>query len=147
MTRSIQVIRQIPAPPEQVYEMFADSDRLASLPGVRVGILREGDGRRDDVGLCRRVNFGAGLYLVEEVVSLDPGRAFGYRIREARPGFRHDHGLITFEPVEGGTKVVWASTFGRPAGPLTPVTEEIAARAARAGFAHTLRLIERSLTR
>jgi uncharacterized protein YndB with AHSA1/START domain len=145
MTRSIEVVRQIPAPPEEVYAMFLDSDRLASLPGVSVEVLQAGQKERDDVGLRRRVSFGAGLYLVEEVVALDPGRAFGYRIREARPSFRHDYGLIAFEPHNGGTRVVWSSTFARPAGPLTPIAERIAAAAARAGFGHALKLIEGAL--
>lgn len=146
MSRHVSVTRVIPAPVEDVFAMISDSDRLATLPGVRVRILTPGSESRDGVGLQRRVDFGAG-FLVEEVVGLEPPYRFDYLLRDFRPRIRHEFGRISFAPVAGGTEVTWESRFALPAGPLTPVVEAAAAAASYAGFALALRLIARSLTR
>lgn len=127
--------------------MIADSDRLATLPGVSVRILVPGAGARDGVGMRRRVAVGPAFHLVEEVIGLEPPYRFDYLLHEFRPSIRHEGGSIVFTPVDGGTEVRWSSTFGLPAGPATPLVEAVAAAASRAGFALALRLIERAVLR
>lgn len=147
MSRTTTVVRIIPAPADDVYAMIADSDRLATLPGVRVQVLAEGTAGRDSVGLRRRVRFGPGLFLEEEVVGLEPGRRFDYFLHRIAPGVRHESGSITFTPVGTGTRVEWTSTFSIPAGPLSRAAEAGAVAASRAGFSLALRHIERTLAK
>jgi uncharacterized protein YndB with AHSA1/START domain len=147
MTRHVAVTRTIPAPIGEVFAMISDSDRLASLPGVRVRVLQPGHESRDGVGLRRRVSFAGGLHLVEEIVGLVPPHRFDYHLHRIAPGVRHDSGSITFTPADGGTRVEWSSTFGIPAGPLTSLLEAGGALASRAGFSLALAQIERALTR
>jgi hypothetical protein len=75
MTRTIVVTRTLTAPPEELFAMLLDSDRLGSVRGVKVEILRGGTGSRDDVGLTRRVGFPGG-FIVEEVVGLQRGAPY-----------------------------------------------------------------------
>lgn len=127
--------------------MIADSDRLATLPSVRVRILRPGRESRDGVGMRRRVGFAGGLHLVEEVVGLEPPHQFDYHLHHIAPGVRHEQGRISFTPVDGGTEVTWSSTFRVPSGPLTPLAEAGAALVSRAGFRVALAQVDRAVTR
>lgn len=145
MTRSIAVTRHVRAPVADVFAAIADSDRLGRLPGVRVEVLKAGLTSRDDVCMQRRVAFPGGVFLVEEVVGLEPPRSFDYRIRSSRPKMRHDEGRIAFEAEGAGTRVTWTSTFGVPAGPLTAPAEAIAALGISGAFDVALRLIDRRL--
>lgn len=145
MSRDLRVARTIPAPARDVFAMFADSDRFGTRRGLRVTVLRPGSGSRDGVDLLRRLDLGAGLFLVEEVVGLDPPHVFDYRIRDGRPRVRHQQGRITFTASGSGTVVEWSSTFSVPAGPATPLAEAGAALVARAAFRVVLARIERTL--
>lgn len=145
MSRTATVVRTIPAPVDDVYAMIADSERLATLPGVRVQVLAPGSAARDGVGMRRRVRFGPGLFLEEEVVGLVPGRRFDYVLHHIAPGVRHESGRISFTPAGTGTRVEWTSTFSIPAGPLSRAVEAGAVAVSRAGFALALRQIERAL--
>jgi uncharacterized protein YndB with AHSA1/START domain len=147
MTRHVTVTRTIPAPVDEVFAMISDSDRLASLPSVGVQVLQPGHESRDGVGMRRKVRFAGGLHLVEEVVGLEPPHRFDYFLHRIAPGVRHESGSITFSSVDGGTRVDWSSTFGIPAGRLTPLLEAGAVLASRAGFSLALAQIERALTR
>ncbi|RNM11782.1 SRPBCC family protein [Nocardioides pocheonensis] len=146
MSRHIRVTRTIPAPVAEVFAMFADSDRLSMLPGVRVTVLEPGREFRDGVGLRRRLDLGGGVFLVEEVVGLEPPRLFSYRIRESRPAFRHEQGDISFTERGSGTLVDWTSTLSTPAGPFTPLVEVGASLLARTGFSVVLTRIARTLS-
>jgi uncharacterized protein YndB with AHSA1/START domain len=147
MSRHIRVTRTIPAPVAEVFAMFADSDRLSMLPGVRVTVLEPGRDFRDGVGLRRRLDLRGGVYLVEEVVGLEPPHLFSYRIRESRPPFRHEQGDIFFTERGPGTLVDWTSTLSTPAGPFTPLVEAGTTFIARTGFSIVLTRIARILSR
>lgn len=147
MSRTATVIRTIAAPVDDVYAMIADSDRLATLPGVRVQVLAEGASGRDGVGMRRRVHFGPGVFLEEEVVGLEPPHRFDYVLHRIAPGVRHESGRISFTPAGAGTRVEWTSTFSIPAGPLSRAAEAAAVAASRAGFTVALRQLERALAK
>ncbi|RJS45903.1 SRPBCC family protein [Nocardioides cavernaquae] len=148
MTRTIVVRRTLKAAPEELFAMLLDSDRLTSVPGVKVEILRGGMVSRDDVGLKRRVGFPGG-FIVEEVVGLQreaPYR-FDYRIRDATVKFRHDSGRIEFAPgpVGSGTKATWTSTFGVSDSRLLRPVEVVGQAAGHAAFWLALGLFDRHL--
>lgn len=148
MTRTIVVTRALKASPEDLFAMLLDSDRLGSVRGVKVEILRGGTGSRDDVGLTRRVGFPGG-FIVEEVVGLQreaPYR-FDYRIRDATVKFRHDSGRIEFapDPAGPGTKATWTSTFGISESRLLRPVEVAGQIGGHAAFWFALGLFDRHL--
>ena len=145
MARRIQVTRTIPAPVAQVFAMVADSDRLGTLPGLRITVLEPGRESRDGVGMRRRLDLAGGVYLIEEVVGLEPPHLFSYLIRDSRPAFRHEQGDIAFSEYGSRTLVVWTSTLSIPAGPCTPLIESGAALVARTAFGIVLERMARSL--
>ncbi|MCT1618949.1 SRPBCC family protein [Janibacter hoylei] len=144
MTRTVVVTRTLNAPVEDVYASIADSDRLATLPGVKVQILREGGESRDGVGMQRRVAL-PGAFLIEEIVGLEPPVRFDYLIRDATVKFGHEYGRITFTPDGQRTRVVWTSRFRAPAGPFTRVAEAAVAAGSAVAFNSALILIERTI--
>ena len=148
MTRTIVVTRTLAAAPEDLFALLLDSDRLGSVRGVKVELLREGTGSRDDVGLKRRVGFPGG-FIVEEVVGLrrEAPYRFDYRIREATVRFRHDSGRIEFapDPAGAGTRATWTSTFGLSDARLLRPVEVAGQVAGHAAFWLALTAFDRHL--
>jgi hypothetical protein len=148
MTRTIVVTRTLKAPPEELFALLLDADRLGSVPGVNVKILREGTASRDDVGLKRRVGFPGG-FIVEEVVGLrrEAPYRFDYRIRDATLKFRHDSGRIEFAPDSAGpgTRATWSSTFGVSESRLLRPVEVFGQAAGHAAFWLALAALDRHL--
>jgi uncharacterized membrane protein len=145
MTRKIQVVRHLTSPADEVYAMFADSERLGSLPGVRVSVLQ--DAPAGQPGVLRRVGLPGGVVLTEEITGLEAGRTYDYLIHEARPRFRHEGGRVSFRSTGEGTTVTWTSTFSIPAGPLTPLIERALGAATKTAFGAALGQIDRHLVR
>jgi len=69
----------------------------------------EGVPAPDGVGTVRRLRRGKRTN-VEEVVAFEPPVRFAYALRSGLP-LRDYHSEITLEPVGGGTRLRWVSTF------------------------------------
>jgi hypothetical protein len=70
---------------------------------------REGVPAPDGVGALRRFRRGRRTH-TEEVVAFEPPRRLAYEVREGLP-VRDYHAEVTLEPVGGGTRIRWETTF------------------------------------
>jgi hypothetical protein len=105
------------APVDAVWRRLADASTWSTWGDwVETTLDREGVPAPDGVGAIRRFRGGRGgrRTTVEEVVAFEPpadGRArFAYELRSGLP-LRDYHSEVTLEPVGGGTRIRWVSTF------------------------------------
>ena len=102
MANSFEVTDEIAAPPEQVWAVAGDPDRIGEwFPPV---IESEMDG--DDV---RRVTMGNGAKLVERITRRDDASwTYAYSVIEGIPGLTRHEAVITVEGAPGGSRVRWS---------------------------------------
>ncbi len=134
MSVEVVVRRRLRSAPEVLCSGLADSDVLAKVPGVRrIDVLEAGADGPTSTGTRRRLHLTGGAFLVEEYVDVTPTR-FDYRIRDARPGFRHERGSVVFESrADGGTDATWTTAFSLPV-PGAGLAERVAVPAVRLTF-------------
>jgi uncharacterized protein YndB with AHSA1/START domain len=108
--RRIELMAEIAAPPERVFEVLADHEGMVRWSGAREVVLRHpGDPAPNGVGAVRVVRaFGAAVE--EEIVAFDPPKRMEYRIVAGAP-VRDYHGEIQVEPLGSGSRVVWRVRF------------------------------------
>ena len=106
------------APPEAVWAVLADASSWSTWGQWEETTLdREGVPAPDGVGAIRRFRQGRRT-TVEEVVAFEPPASrsgtepgfFAYELRSGLP-LRDYHSEVTLEPVGGGTRIHWVSTF------------------------------------
>jgi uncharacterized protein YndB with AHSA1/START domain len=98
------------APIEVVWARVADASSWSTWGAWNETVLdREGEPAPDGVGALRRFRRGR-LTTVEEVVAFEPPSRLAYEVRAGVP-VRDYHSEITLEPVGGGTRLRWVSTF------------------------------------
>jgi hypothetical protein len=98
------------APVDAVWARLADASSWSTWGQWETTTLdREGVPAPDGVGAIRRFRQGRRT-TVEEVVAFDPGRLLSYELRSGLP-VRDYHSDVTLEPVGGGTRIHWISTF------------------------------------
>ena len=113
----IEIEREIPAPPERVWDVVADHRGWTRWAGAREVVLRsEGDPAPNGLGAVRVLR-GRGIAIEEEIVGFDPPRCLAYRISAGLPVKRH-RAEIQLEPAGTGTRLRWTAEFA-PAIPLT----------------------------
>ena len=102
------------APMEVVWARVADASSWSTWGEWNETVLdREGEPAPDGVGALRRFRRGR-LTTVEEVVAFEPPSRLAYEVRSGVP-VRDYHSEVTLEPVGGGTRLRWVSTFdGNP---------------------------------
>lgn len=109
--KTVTVRRTIKAPIEQVFDLISDNTRLNEFPGVTGGKrTREGSPEKNGVGAMRELRLG-GAWFQEEITAYERPSRVDYIIRKSKPALHHRGGSIRLKPVEGGTSVVWTSTF------------------------------------
>ncbi len=112
--RALTVTRPLPAATERVWDVIGDP---ATSPGPGVNVTVERAGAADGTGLIRVVALGRGR-VREEITSVGPGYALGYRLLSGAP-VRDYTGAVTLQDSrDGGTVVRWSVTF-RPSIPGT----------------------------
>ena len=113
----IKLARQIPAPPEAVFEVLSDHRGMAKWSGAREVVLRhEGDPPPNGVGAVRVIR-AAGMAIEEEITAFDPPKRMAYRIVAGLPVRDHE-GEIRLELSGEATRLVWEVRFR----PLVPGT-------------------------
>ena len=115
--QNVRFTAQVDAPPDVVFGLIADPATYPSWAGVSTAVLeRPGTDTPFGVGAIRRMTAGRTTGR-EEVVRYDESSGFGYILLSGLP-LRDYRGDVDLEPVDGGTRVTWRSTF-RPKVPLT----------------------------
>jgi hypothetical protein len=98
------------APVEAVWARLADSSTWSEWGQWEQTTLdREGVPAPDGVGAIRRLRQGRRT-TVEEIVTFAPPRQASYELLSGLP-VRSYHADVTLEPVGGGTRIHWVSTF------------------------------------
>jgi uncharacterized protein YndB with AHSA1/START domain len=139
MRRSIRVQRQLDAPPDAVFEILADHARYDRFDGVRrAELVIPGEHDRNGRGAVRWVWLGP-LRFEEEITAFEPPTQLDYQIREVRGlPFRHQGGSISLAPADGGTDVVWTSSFEIPIPVIGALLDRIFALRLERGFGGVL---------
>lgn len=143
---SLRVERTIPASPDEVFAWLADGQNLKhGLPVLRVKRTRDGVGAPWGKGAVRVV-WCVGGWFREDITAYDDPHGYEYLIVRCIPPLRHYGGSITVTPADGGSHVVWQSSYDVP--PLTggrfmaPLTKWIFTTV----FSQVLRAAEQELT-
>ena len=104
--------RSLVAPTDRVWDIIGDP---ASSPGPGVDVTVERAGSVDGTGLIRIVRLGRGRFR-EEITSVGPGYALGYRLLSVAPVRDYTGSVALDESPDGGTVVRWSISF-RPSIP------------------------------
>ena len=104
--------RLLAAPTDRVWDIVGDP---ASSPGPGVNVTVERAGSADGTGLIRIVRLGLGRFR-EEITSVGPGYALGYRLLSGAPVRDYTGSVALDESPDGGTVVRWTISF-RPSIP------------------------------
>jgi uncharacterized membrane protein len=109
----LQKCIDVAAPIEQVFETFSQLERLPELMTHVREVRVRGDGTSEwvvDGPLGRPISWEA------VTTRLEPNRLIAWR---TLPGSKVDHaGLLRFEPIEGGTRILVMMSYTPPAGAL-----------------------------
>lgn len=100
------------ATPDRLFQLLSDAPSWPMwFPAARrVDWVRSGnDGQRGTVGAVRRVLLGP-IAVEEEILVSRAPLHHAYRINTAIPVKDH-RADVWFHPVEGGTRIVWTSSF------------------------------------
>jgi hypothetical protein len=122
-----------------VFEVLADHARYDRFDGVRrAELVRPGERDRNGLGAVRWVWLGP-LRFEEEIIAFEPPTQLDYRIRGVRGlPFRHQGGSIRLAPADGGTDVVWTSSFEIPIPVVGGLLDRIFALQLARGFGGVL---------
>jgi len=110
--RTLTVAQTIPAPIDEVFDVYTEHEKLSGVLGVRsCKLTREGDTEKNGLGAIRELDCGA-IWLREEITGFDRPRRMEYRITKSRPRSNHEYGQVDFVETPGGTTVTWSTRFG-----------------------------------
>ena len=145
MMRSVHVIRTIPAPAEDVFDLLADHahyDRFRGINGSE--LVREGEPAPNGVGALRRIKVRP-LVFEEEITAYERPTRLDYLIVKVNVPLQHDGGTITLSAEPGGTRVDWRSSFSVPMPVIGGAQELVWQLMLTRGFGRVLEDIERRL--
>ncbi|MFD6350783.1 SRPBCC family protein [Nocardia tengchongensis] len=143
--RTVDVERTIAAPPADVFDWLTDVANYQRVPLVRrVTLVRPGNTAGNGVGAVRLVVTPL-MRLTQEITEYDPPRLMRYRGLKSVPRLRHQEGFISCEPVAGGTRVHWSTSFELAAPALSPLWTTLSVPVVRASFEMVLRTAAREL--
>ena len=140
---TIHVTRDIPAPPEAVFERLADHakyDRFRGIHGSR--LLREGEPPPDGLGALREIKVRP-LTFHEEITAFEPPTRFDYLIVKLNVPFEHHGSSIQLTPDGDGTHVDWQSSYTVPTPLVGRLQEVVWKRLLTRGFGRVLEDVER----
>ena len=109
----VDVTAMSTAPPADVWRLLADASTWSQWGAWHETKLdRDGSPDPNGVGALRRFHpfrFPR-VSTVEEVVAFEPPQRLAYELRSGLP-VRGYHADVTLEPVDGGTRIRWHSTY------------------------------------
>lgn len=134
------VLGRYASSPDKVWTVISDHERIPEWsPARSVKIVSAPNG--PGVGVVRRIEFGPGVSVDEEVLCYDPPHRYVYRAIRGLPANYH-LGEMRVEPTsDGGTQLFWTVTIGAKA----PFVAEMATAMIRRGFNDALKRLGRVL--
>ena len=144
--RAVHVVRTIPAPAEEVFDLLADHanyDRFRAINGSK--LLREGEPAPNGVGALREIKVRP-LTFEEEITAYERPSRLDYRIVKLNVPFEHHGGIIRLSTGSDETLVDWRSSFTVPTPVVGGVEERIWQPVLARGFRRVLEDIERTLS-
>lgn len=109
--QTVTVERTISAPQDEVFDFMSNAGNFTRSPLV----LRQ---RLAEPGLHAPYGQGAVRILLwtigwfrERITAYDAPHSFDYTVERSFPPSEHRHGHVGFTAVDGGTRVVWTTTF------------------------------------
>lgn len=111
MRKTCRASTFIPAPLEQVFDVFTDYKTYRLLPGVKnTCIIEAGQSEQSySLGTIRELDLGFAIFH-EKVVDVNYPHYWDYRFVKWPFLFTHIGGRMSFESVKDGTKMTWDST-------------------------------------
>lgn len=99
--------RVVAAPIETAWNVLTDHEGMASwAPGLSVTVESPDPADLRGVGVVRTLRIARASRIVEEIVSIDPGRSLGYRAVSGVP-FRNWRGRVDLVAEGNGTRASW----------------------------------------
>ena len=109
--QTVTVERIIEAPQDEVFDFMSNAANFTRSPLVLRQRLAE-PGRQAPYGQgALRILIWAIGWFRERITAYDPPRSFDYTVERSFPPSEHRHGRVSFAMVDGGTHVVWTTTF------------------------------------
>jgi hypothetical protein len=99
--------RTFEAPPDRVWEVVGN---VGASPDPRIKVEVEREGSAEGVGTLRLVSLGP-LSLREEITSVGPGYAYGYRVLKGVPVRDYTGAVALEERSPGRTDLRWIVRF------------------------------------
>jgi len=111
MRKTCRASTFIPAPVDQVFDVFTDYKTYRLLPGVKsTRIVQVGETEQSyTLGTIRELDLGFGIFH-EQVTDVNYPHYWDYKFIKWPFPFTHVGGRMSFESVKGGTKMRWEST-------------------------------------
>lgn len=143
--KTVTVSRIIPAPRDRVFAILSDHAGYSRFPGIRKSVLHEeGADHRNGTDALREIDAGR-LWVMERITAYEQDARFDYLIIKSRPPIRHQGGSLRFADVDGGTEVVWTSTFGLAIPLLNRLLDGYLAGQLEKAFSGMLKAVDREL--
>ena len=119
------------APMDQVWALVSDHEGMTGWgPGLKVDLVRNGDGDRNGVGAVRKIRTPLSvLAIVEEVVDFDPPYRMAYRAVSGVP-LKNYLGEIELTTVATGTRIDYSIS----ADSRVPLVDDVSVKAISRGL-------------
>ncbi|WP_029891692.1 SRPBCC family protein [Polycyclovorans algicola] len=127
------------APPDVVFEQFADHEKFAQIFGASADRVKDGQDEPNGLGSVRRVLPGP-LAMEETIVAFDRPKAIDYAITKGGP-LKNHLGQIRFVAIDGGTRVDYDIRFESK----VPLLGYVVAAALKYGYRHGIKKVQAQL--
>ncbi|MGV0769947.1 SRPBCC family protein [Mycobacterium sp. DBP42] len=109
--QTVTVERTIEAPQDEVFDFMSNAANFTrSALVLRQRLARPGLQAPYGPGAVRILLWTIGWFR-ERITAYDAPRSFDYTVERSFPPSEHRHGRVSFATVDGGTHVVWTTTF------------------------------------
>ncbi|WP_029107449.1 SRPBCC family protein [Mycobacterium sp. URHD0025] len=109
--QTVTVERTIAAPQHQVFDFLSNAANFTRSPLViRQRLAEPGRQAPYGEGALRILLWVIGWFR-ERITAYDAPHSFDYTVERSFPPSEHRHGRVEFAAVDGGTHVVWTTTF------------------------------------
>ncbi|MBA0047374.1 SRPBCC family protein [Mycobacterium sp. NPDC050853] len=108
---TVTVQRTIAAPRQAVFDWISNAHNYTRIRGIfHEHVAEPGETARYGLGAVRMLVGVFGVFW-ERITAYTPPEVFDYHVYRVFPPARHENGRVSFAEVDGGTHVVWTSSF------------------------------------
>jgi uncharacterized protein YndB with AHSA1/START domain len=129
----IEIDQDFASPVDRVYAYLAEHENLASVFGLRMARVRDGDTSRNGAGSVRQLRIGILPPFEETVTDAVPNERIDYRITKGSP-LRGHHGSMVFSSTPTGSHLHYVIEFSAVLPGLDRGIKAVLERRMRAGL-------------